>query len=229
MSLHVPCAVLRFPLVTFDGGYLTLGRLRGAPVRVHWSAPVGALFFGQFRFVPGFWVAFLGLILAHEIGHALMVIACGGRVRGVLVTGLGGECQYDGAVTQTQRSLIAWGGVLAQLGVLLVAGVLLLILGTPTSAFLADVADACVSYNLMLMALNLLPFGPLDGREAWKLVPLLRARWNARRMRATRAPEEPEPATKRPAEPTAPLPRTHSAELEVQRLKEILEGTPRRR
>ena len=213
--------------MTFEGGYLTLGRLRDAPVRVHWSAPVGAFFFGQFRFVPGFWLAFIGLILAHEIGHALMVFACGGRVRGVDVTGLGGQCQYDGGVTPTQRALIAWGGVLAQLGVLLVAGALLLVFGSPGSAFLAEVADACIFYNLMLMAVNLLPFGPLDGREAWKLVPIVRERWRTPRIRTTRAPEESVTPTSPPA--ATPLPRTFSPELEVQRLKEILEGAPRRR
>src|SRR5450432_4035321 len=160
----------------YEAGYLTLGRLRGAPVRIHWSAPLGAFFFGQFRFVPGFWLAFVGLILAHEIGHALMVVTAGARVRGIDVTGIGGECRFDGDVTPMRRALIAWGGVLAQLVVLVVAGAMLMVFGSPESAFLADVAYACTFYNLTLMALNLLPFGPLDGREAWKIVPLLRAR-----------------------------------------------------
>jgi stage IV sporulation protein FB len=223
----------------FEGGYLTLGRLRGAPVRVHWSAPVGALFLGQFRFVPGFWLAFIGLILAHEVGHALMVSASGARVRGIDVTGLGGQCHYEGSVTPMRSALIAWGGVLAQLGVLLVAGALLLAFGSPESAFVAEVADACIFYNLMLMGINLIPFGPLDGREAWKIVPLLRARWKASRARATREPEVYAPTASSPAEvyaraassPAAatPLPRTHSPELEVQRLREILERAPRRR
>ena len=204
--------------MTFQGGYLTLGQLGGAPVRVHWSAPVGALFFGQFRFVPGFWLAFVGLILAHEVGHALMVIASGARVRGIDVMGLGGECRYDGHVTPIQRALIAWGGVLAQLVVMIVAWALLLVFGSPESLFLADLAHACTFYNLTLMALNLLPFGPLDGREAWKLVPLLRARWNAPQIAVQ--PRHDAPST---------LPRTYDAELEIKRLKEILESSPRRR
>ena len=29
---------------------------RGIPLRVHWSAPLAALFFGRFEFVPVFWL-----------------------------------------------------------------------------------------------------------------------------------------------------------------------------
>ncbi len=217
--------------MTFQGGYLNLGRLGGAPVRVHWSAPVGAVFFGQFQFVPGFWLAFVGLILAHEVGHALMVIRSGARVRGIDVMGLGGECRFDGNVTPIQRALIAWGGVLAQLVVMVVAWALLLVFGSPESLFLADVAQACTFYNLTLMALNLLPFGPLDGREAWKLLPLLRARWNASRTGATPRHDEPSRAGHSYAtiDRKTPLPRTYDAELEVRRLKDILDRSPSRR
>lgn len=207
--------------MTFDRGYLTLGRLRGAPVRVHWTAPVGAFFFGQLRFVPGFWLAFVGLILAHELGHALMVGLSGARVRAIDATGLGGECRYDGNVTSLWRALIAWGGVLAQLAVLFVAGVLLLVFGAPQSLFLAEVAQACMFSNLALMALNLLPVAPLDGREAWKLFPLLWARWKARRVPRSRSSDS--------VAVSAALPPLHDAELEVRRLREILATSARRR
>src|SRR4051812_17573189 len=207
-----------------EGGYWTLGRLRGAPVRVHWSAPVGPLFFGQLRFVPGFWLAFVGLILVHEIGHAFMVAAFGGRVRAIDVTGIGGECRYDGNVSPIQRALIAWGGVLAQLAVLIVAGLLLLVFGSPESQFFADVAQACTFYNLTLIGLNLLPFRPLDGHEAWKLVPLLRARASAPKFRVTPRPKAPIDSQRE-----APLAPLHDAELELKRLREILATAPRRR
>jgi hypothetical protein len=127
--------------MTFEHGYLKLGRWRGAPVRVHWSAPVGALLLGQLRFVPGFWLAFVGLILVHELGHALMVMLAGARVRAVNVTGLGGECRYDGEVTELRRALIAWGGVLAQLAVLVVVGSALLLFGAPRSTFVSSPAN----------------------------------------------------------------------------------------
>ena len=59
--------------ISFEQGHLVLGRLRGAPVRVHWSAPIGAFVLGRLRYVPWFWLAFLVLVMVHELGHALMV------------------------------------------------------------------------------------------------------------------------------------------------------------
>ena len=55
----------------FARGYLTLARFRGAPVRVHWSTPIGALFFTRFAFLPGAWLGFFLLLLLHELGHLL--------------------------------------------------------------------------------------------------------------------------------------------------------------
>jgi Zn-dependent protease len=201
--------------MTFERGFLTVGRWRGAPIRVHWSAPLGAFFLGGLAFVPGFWLGFIGLILAHELGHALFVVASGARVRAIEITAIGGECRYEGSVTPIRRALIAWGGVLAQLAVMVVAFVLLLVLGPPRSPFVAELARAATSYNLMLAAVNLLPFGALDGREAWKLFPLLWEKYKSRRSS--------------PSVASAPaLPRTYDAALEVERLRKILEATPRR-
>jgi hypothetical protein len=42
--------------------------------------------------------------------------------------------------------------------------------------FQLDVVRAFVSTNIFLMALNLLPIPPLDGAEAWRVVPLLYGR-----------------------------------------------------
>ncbi len=204
----------------FERGYLMLGRLRGAPVRIHWSAPVGALVLGGLRFAPGFWLAFLLMLLAHELGHGLLVLAAGRRVLGIQVTGLGGECVYDGNVTAFQRALIAWGGVLAQMAIFVVVGVLLFVGGPPESAFLADLARALTTYNLTLIAINLVPFPPLDGHQAWRLLPMLWERLRTRRSFAPRRTAD--------GSPPASLPPLGSAELEVERLRRILEGAARR-
>jgi hypothetical protein len=73
-----------------SGGYLTLGRWRTAPERVHWTLPVGALVFGQGRFVPGFWLGFLLLVLIHELGHAVLVRRYRHRVVSIDIHALGG-------------------------------------------------------------------------------------------------------------------------------------------
>jgi len=164
----------------FERGYLDIARWRGAPVRVHWSTPLGALLFGGLQFLPVFWVAFLVLVLAHEFGHALLARRYGHHVLSIDVTGFGGRCRWAGAATEDERAKVAWGGVLAQ-GVLLVVAVVALVLGIiPVSATGAQLSSAFIHTNLILIVLNLLPVPPLDGAEAWSLLTRARARRRGR-------------------------------------------------
>lgn len=184
---------------TFVGvGYYSLGKVLGVPVQLHWSALLGALFFGGFRFAPGAWLGFLLVIGVHELGHALVVRRTGQRVIGVNVHGLGGECAWQGDPSPIQRACIAWGGVWAQLVVFVIALPILWWLGPALASapvafgFVSDLAIALTWSNLWLAALNLIPYGPLDGVEAWKLPELLLARWRGRKRR--RAEERVPPA-----------------------------------
>jgi Zn-dependent protease len=162
------------------GGYLTLGRWRGAPVRAHWTLPLGALLFSHGRFAPGFWIGFFLLVLVHEIGHAILVRRYHLAVVSIDIHGLGGLCRYGGDPTAIQTSKIAWGGVLAQ-GLLLGATYgAIAIIGPPPTDFSAELATAFISTNLWLIAINLIPVPGLDGAEAWRLPGLLRARRRAR-------------------------------------------------
>ena len=153
-----------------DRGSFTVARLRGIPIRLHWTVPIGALVFGGFRFAPGFWAGFLLLVLIHELGHAVLVRAFRLRVEGIDITGFGGLCHWSGRATATERGFIAWGGVVAQ--ALLLAGTFagLALLGKPRTPFVAELVSVFTFTNLWLIALNLLPVPPLDGHEAWKLI-----------------------------------------------------------
>jgi len=166
------------------GGYLTLGRWRGAPVRAHWSLPIGAFVFGQGQFVPGFWLGFFLLLLVHELGHAVLVKRYGHRVRSIDLHGLGGACCWTGEPTAIDRARIAWGGVLAQAVAYGIAVAAIALAGPPESALAAQLASAFTTTNIWLIAINLLPVSPLDGAEAWKLPRLLAAQ---RRTRASEA------------------------------------------
>src|SRR4051812_43653708 len=108
----------------WDGGYLMIGRFRGAPIRIHWSTPLGALVFGGFSFDPprlaGAVAGFVSVVLVHELGHAALVRAYGLQVDSISIHVAGGECRWSGHSTPRQAAVIAWGGVLAQ-AVLLVA------------------------------------------------------------------------------------------------------------
>ena len=102
-------------------GWLVLYRFRGGAVRLHFSIPLAAFVFGRFAFVPGFWLGFVVLVLGHELGHATMVRLVGARVGNIDVHGLGGSCSWYGSPSPIGRAWIAWGGVLAQAVMLLLA------------------------------------------------------------------------------------------------------------
>lgn len=161
-------------------GALTIGKWQGVPIRVHWSAPVAAFLMGRFQWVPAFWAGFFLLILLHELGHAWVVKRARAKVIDVVVHGMGGECAWTGRATAVERACIAWGGVWAQMIALAVAGIYLAIAGNPETREAAQFADVFTRANLWLIAFNLIPIAPLDGKEAWRLVPLLKERWMKR-------------------------------------------------
>jgi hypothetical protein len=151
------------------GGYLYLGRWHGAWMKVHWSVPVASVVFSGFHFRPGYMLGFTLLVLLHELGHAVIVRALGHRVVEVEVTGLGGLCHWSGNASPFEESLIAWGGVLAQLALWVAAGLWLRSGGRVSSLFMAEVVSVFTTTNLHLMFINLIPVAPLDGARAWKI------------------------------------------------------------
>lgn len=167
------------------GGYLTIGRWRGAPVRAHWTLPVGALVFGQGRLLPGFFLGFFLLVLIHEIGHAVLVRRSRCTVVSIDIHALGGVCRWSGAPTAIQRAAIAWGGVLGQGVALAAAHAALALAGPPETPFAAELAAAFTATNVWMIAINLVPVPPLDGAEAWRLVGLLIRRGRRRRRGAS--------------------------------------------
>jgi Zn-dependent protease len=184
----------------FHSGYYTIARFKGAPIRLHWSIPLGAVVFSRFQLVPGFWLGFFLLVLIHELGHAVVVRACGLRVNGIDIHGLGGQCRFDGHPSQLRIALIAWGGVWAQLVLFGVVSAALLFV-EPKGAFAWEMIHAFTDTNLYLAALNLLPIRPLDGADAWPLFKLLWMRWKARRQIRSSAKPVARPAPKPAAKP----------------------------
>lgn len=150
----------------FQEGYLVLGHLGRAPIRVHWTMPIVAFALTGFSFAPGAWLGIVLLVLVHEIGHAIAARAVGGHVVSINAQGFGGTCEWYGNVTQRQHAIVAWGGVLAQAALYIVAQLTSILL--PSWGFFGQFIDALTVTNLILIVINLLPIRPLDGAEAWK-------------------------------------------------------------
>jgi Zn-dependent protease len=154
----------------FSGGHIVIGAPWGIPIRLHWSAVLGALWFTRFSFMPAAWAAFFAVIVIHELGHAAVVRGVGKSVTRIEVNALGGLCEWRGETTHRQRVAIAWGGVLAQAVLLAVALVVVQVFGHATTNAWAQVEDVAIRVNMIIAGLNLLPIPPLDGATAWQLV-----------------------------------------------------------
>ncbi|MGE0790820.1 MAG: hypothetical protein AB7S26_34415 [Sandaracinaceae bacterium] len=163
-----------------QGGYLTLGRIKGIPIRAHWTVPIGMLMFSGGRLEPALWLGVLLVIVLHELGHAFIVNRVGLVNAGIDLTGFGGMCRWMGQPTRVQRAMVAWGGVWAQLVLLAIALPIRLVLGWTGIPIVDGLLRCFTEINGIMILFNLIPFGPLDGREAW---PLFRYLWEDRRRR----------------------------------------------
>ncbi len=150
-------------------GSLRLFRLGRIPVWAHFSVPLVMLWVGGARFAPGAWLGILLVIFCHECGHAYLARLHGLRVFSIEMTGLGGVCRFEQPSSGRVEQIIAWGGVLAQLGLLIPALLLPAIGLWPSGPFFSDLGRALIFPNFLMIVLNLLPVPPLDGDLAWKL------------------------------------------------------------
>lgn len=197
-----------------ERGNLIVGSWEQAPIEIHWSVPLSAFVFGGFNWSPAFWLGFLVVVLVHEIGHAVAVRRVGGAVASIQVTGWGGHCEWYGEPTELEDALVAAGGILAQLALLLAVVLLMVAIGSPQQPNAQEFADALLGGNLRLALINLIPLAPLDGARAWRLLPL---GWEMLRERDW---QRRQPRSKPPAAP--PLPSDQGI-----RLDEFLDRIPK--
>jgi len=168
--------------------------LRGVPIYLHATLPLGLALVSQFSFRPLTWLALVVIVLIHEMGHAVLLAGYKLPVLHIVVHGFGGEVQTVDSINPWQRAVVAWGGVLAQV-LLFVAVTLSLGLGVwPSGAITTDLYSTLTATNLLIAAFNLLPLGNLDGRQAWRVpwLTFLRGRhawlaWRLERVRASAA------------------------------------------
>jgi Zn-dependent protease len=101
-------------------GFLHLFRWRGVPVRIHWS--VSLLVPLAFGARGNAFASLLGLgtiILVHELGHAVLVHRFELEVIEIRIYPFGGECIHEATQSMREQVIIAWGGVLTQLVLLI--------------------------------------------------------------------------------------------------------------
>ena len=161
-------------------GTLRAATLRGAPVFIHWSFPLGGLVisaFGGFRPLQILYciLAYSTLIAIHELGHLVAAWSLGLKVFAVDISGIGGVCRIQQPRNIRERAIVYSAGLIAQL-ILLLATLLFFRFHDPSHSDLANcVAFTFVPVNGLIFALNLIPAKSRsgfanDGMILWQLL-----------------------------------------------------------
>jgi stage IV sporulation protein FB len=143
---------------------VTIGRLLGVPVRVHWTMLLligGAVAAGQ-----GWAVALAAIaVVTHELAHVAVARSLGLDVAEVELWPFGGRADLVGLESQDPavESMVAVAGPVASLLLASVTRALETTLPGPN-----PLAGFFVSANVALALLNLLPALPLDGGRIWR-------------------------------------------------------------
>lgn len=152
------------PPIQVSGG--TLVTLVVLAVIVHLSVSGGALAPATAVLLSvGVAVFMILSVLVHELGHALLARAAGGRVDHIALTLWGGHTQYRGdGIPAVGSVLISLAGPAGNLVLAGLAQALALVTDPGGAASLFW--SLCASLNLALAVFNLLPGLPMDGGRA---------------------------------------------------------------
>lgn len=177
-----------------------LGYWRGIPVEMHWTVLLSfawmyLIFFDLVASAIGA-VALFVLFVVHELGHVFVLRRRRIAVERIQLFGIHGKTSHEWASSENAM-FVAWGGVAAQLVVLLVAlaiGYALTRFNPPAFAWVVagPVLLVWTKLNVFIMVIALLPIGPFDGRAAWYVIPWARGAWRKRRRAAREAKHFPE-------------------------------------
>jgi Zn-dependent protease len=165
-----------------------IGYLRKSEISLyaHWSVLLAvAILAASTIAAPLYALVSLGsvvaLVLIHELGHAFIAHRLGYEVDELRFGLVHGRCSFEAPSTQLEESLIAWGGVAAQLCIA-VPLLLLDVFWSGQLGLLGPVVLILGYWSLFTAAFNLLPLRGLDGRLAWHVLPSLKQSWNNHRI-----------------------------------------------
>lgn len=121
--------------------------------------------------------AMMLVMIVHQLGHLFFAKKFGCKIVSVDFRFAGGQCRHEEAIYRNQDSIIAFGGVLFQLILFVISLVLWFTVFLANNLFwyrfITDAFGILLQYNLLMIAINLIPRGSLDGNRAWKMLPNL--------------------------------------------------------
>ncbi len=156
-----------------------IARVAGIPIRIHVSFLLIVGWMAWLGWGEGGWrtglsaagliVALFGCVVLHELGHSLVAMAFGAKVRSVTLYPIGGVAGLESVPRGAGRELLMAAAGPA-VNVLIAGGLALVRGGFPdwsnAAAFpgtAAEFLDALIRANIVLAVFNLLPAFPMDG------------------------------------------------------------------
>jgi Zn-dependent protease len=162
--------------------YWQLGSWRRIPITMHWTVLISIawmyLLFWNLLATAIASVALLILFFAHEFGHVYVFRKRGIAIESIQLLGIHGKTSHEWASPVTEM-VAAWGGVGAQMLLLLAAIAIghaldLVSPGPVVTVIAGPVLLVWTKLNIFLMIVALLPIGPFDGHNAWKVISWIR-------------------------------------------------------
>ena len=157
-------------------GYLFSFNLKSVPIYIHWTFPAGGIFFSFFfgiKDLLGIFsliVAYVALIIIHELGHAIAALRASSKVYSVLVTGSGGWCFADEPEEKSSKFIFYAGGLIAQLLLFFVTILWVTIIGNPENQIGNYFILVFTFVNVLVFISNFIPSGENDGKKIYILL-----------------------------------------------------------
>jgi ATP-dependent Clp protease adapter protein ClpS len=161
-------------------GTIEAFRIRGVPVFLHWSLPLGGLLIASYahadwRVALSCCLAYTLLIAAHELGHATAAASLGLKVHAIYLSGLGGRCRFQTPCSVGGAFFVCSAGLLAQLILLASAASYIALFGWPRSVLALCLVNTFTFANLILFVINVIPQRlsrglATDGSILWRLL-----------------------------------------------------------
>lgn len=111
---------------------------------------------------------FMLIVIIHEAGHAIAAKLCKCEVFAINLYWYGGSCASQMPKSKRCKIMVFLGGIVAQ-GVV-TAPVALVLLFVPLSPLVYAITQMFVFNNLLVMLLNSIPYGNLDGGQIYRLL-----------------------------------------------------------
>jgi Zn-dependent protease len=165
----------------------TLGRIAGIPIRVHltfllllaWAALTEGGLGGVL-----FTLVVFGVVVLHELGHALAARGFGIETRDITLLPIGGVARLERMPRSPfQELIVALAGPAVNAGLALAAvGALVVVAASPNLVAFAPFLIKFLFVNVGLGLFNLIPAFPMDGGRAFRALLAMRTSF----ARATR-------------------------------------------